>query len=68
MTTTTKTTYAVIPAAGHYGDFAPIVSTHRTLAAARKAAKPSGIVRYAVIERAGARKGDRVHRTDVREL
>jgi hypothetical protein len=65
---TTTTTYAVIPAAGYYGDYATVMSTHRTLAAARKAARPTANVRYAVIERDGTRKGDRVHRADVREV
>ena len=32
------TTYFVTPAPGHYGDRARVISSHRTLAAARKAA------------------------------
>jgi len=55
------TTYAVIPAEGHYGDYAIVVSTHTALAAAKRAAKG----RWQVIEAMGEAKGSRVHRTDV---
>lgn len=59
------TTYAIIPAPGYYGDYATVMSTHRTLAAARRAARPTPHMRWAIIERPGARKGDRVHRTEI---
>lgn len=36
--TKTQTQFFVVPAPGHYGDRAKVVSSHRTLAAARKAA------------------------------
>jgi hypothetical protein len=37
--------YFVVPAPGHYGDRAVVLSSHATLAAARKAAGPGYIVR-----------------------
>lgn len=63
------TKYAVIPAQGFYGDFAGVISTHSSLAAAKRNAKPEGIMRFAVVEVATTtRKGDKIHRTDVREV
>lgn len=46
MTTTTKqTTHFVVPAPGHYGDRARVVSSHRSLAAAKRAAGAGYVVR-----------------------
>ncbi len=45
MTTATKTTHFVVAAPGHYGDRTPVISAHRTLAAARKAATRGYVVR-----------------------
>ncbi len=64
----TTTTYAVIPASGYSGDYATVMSTHRTLSAARRAAKATPHMHYVVIERTGARTGDRVHRLDARTV
>lgn len=50
---TTKTTeYFVVPAPGHYGDRARVISSHRTREAAARAAKGGYVVR-----RGGLRKG-----------
>jgi len=54
-------TYAVIPAEGHYGDYAIVVSTHATIAAAKRAAKGH----WQVIEAIGETGKSRVHRADV---
>lgn len=43
--TKTVNSYFVVPAPGHYGDRARVYSGHRTLAAAKKAARQGGIVR-----------------------
>lgn len=43
MTTTTRsadTTHFVVPAPGHYGDRARVMSSHYSLAAARRHARP----------------------------
>jgi hypothetical protein len=40
-----KTSYFVVPAPGHYGDRARVISSHRTLNAARKAAGKGYVVR-----------------------
>ncbi len=53
MTAKTQTKYFVVPAPGHYGDRAQVYSSHRSFAAARKAAG-SG----AVIRQGSHRKGD----------
>lgn len=37
-----STAYFLVPAPGHYGDRAKVLSSHRTLDAARRAAKWSG--------------------------
>lgn len=56
---TTKTTNFVVPAPGHYGDVARVVSSHRSAEAARKAAGPGYVARV------GAKtKGDRWVRAD----
>jgi hypothetical protein len=48
-----KAQYFVVPAPGHYGDKARVLSSHSTAAAAKKAAKQG------LIARVGAkRKGD----------
>ena len=51
--TTTNTNYFVVPAPGHYGDRARVLSSHATLAAARKAAGRGYTVRIGTL-----RKGD----------
>ena len=53
--------YCVIPAEGHYGDRAMVVSTHRTLAAAECAATGN----WQVVRCFGERKGDEIYRSDV---
>lgn len=47
------TTYFVVPAPGHYGDRARVVSSHRTRAAALAARGPGYVVREG-----GKRRGD----------
>ena len=42
---TTETAFFVVPAPGRYGDRAKVVSSHRTLAAAKKAATPGWVAR-----------------------
>ena len=49
----TKTEYFVVPAPGHYGDRSRVLSSHRTLQAARKAAGSGYVVREG-----GKTKGD----------
>lgn len=41
----TETAYFVVPAPGHYGDRARVVSAHKSLDAARRAAKGGYVVR-----------------------
>jgi hypothetical protein len=48
-----KTRFILVPAPGHYGDKARVFSSHRTLAAARKAAKRLG---SGVVVREGSKK------------
>ena len=55
----TETSYFVAPAPGHYGDRARVISAHRTLQAARKAATRGFVVRAG-----GKRKGDEWLRAD----
>lgn len=68
MTTTTDTTrYFVVPAPGHYGDSAPVLSAHRTMRAARRAAgHPIELARgvtLAYVVRSGMlRKGETLYR------
>lgn len=46
MTTQTKqTTHFVVAAPGHYGDVTRVISAHRSLCAARKAATKGYVVR-----------------------
>lgn len=45
MTNQQVASYFVVPAPGHYGDRAKVWSSHRSLAAARKAAGPGYVVR-----------------------
>lgn len=46
MTTkNTKTTHFVVPAPGHYGDRTRVVSAHRSLAAAKRAATQGFVAR-----------------------
>jgi len=56
------TNYAVIPAEGHYGDYAIVVSTHGSLSAAQRAARgnwqPIACPEY-------VRKGSRILRGDI---
>lgn len=40
-----ETKYFLVPAPGYYGDVAWVLSSHRTLAAARKAETQSSVVR-----------------------
>lgn len=40
-----KTTYFVVPAPGHYGDQTRVVSSHRSLAAAKRASGCGYVVR-----------------------
>lgn len=40
-----ETSFFVVPAPGHYGDRATVLSSHRTLAAANRAAGPGYVVR-----------------------
>jgi hypothetical protein len=47
------TTYIVVPAPGHYGDRTRVMSSHRTLRAALRAAGPGYVVRAS-----SASKGD----------
>lgn len=42
---TNQTAYFVVPAPGHYGDRARVISSHRTAAAARKAATSGYVAR-----------------------
>lgn len=58
-------TYAVIEADGFFGDVATVMSTHRTREAACRAARPGGVMRWRVIERPGARKGDKISRSEI---
>lgn len=53
------TRYFVVDAPGHYGDVTRVWSSHHTLPAALKAARPigSGSHRY-VVREGGLRKGD----------
>lgn len=51
--------YFVVPAPGHYGDRATVISSHRTLAAAKKAAGPGYVVRMGAVK-----KGDEFLRAD----
>lgn len=44
------TTHFVTPAPGHYGDQTRVISSHKSVAAARRAAKASGSVQYVVRE------------------
>lgn len=58
--------YAVILAPGYWRDETRVVSAHRTLSRARRAAgkvpkeAPPEVPRYVVIDRPGSFKGDRV--------
>lgn len=45
--------YFVVPAPGHYGDRARVISSHHTLAAARKESSQGYVVRVGAL-----RKGD----------
>jgi hypothetical protein len=56
------TKFAVVPAEGHYGDYADVVSTHSTLDAAKRAARGNW---QAIKVAEGVRKGDRLPRIDV---
>ncbi|HEX6991911.1 MAG TPA: hypothetical protein VF151_08490 [Gemmatimonadales bacterium] len=44
--TQTSTTYIVVPAPGYYGDRTRVISSHRTLDAALKAARGKGWAVY----------------------
>ena len=53
------TMYFVVPAPGHYGDRTRVVSSHRTLAAAEKAATSGYVARIGAL-----RKGSQFLRSD----
>jgi hypothetical protein len=60
---------AVIPADGFFGAYAEVVSTHSTLQAAERAARPTGAMRWQVVMiQDGAKKGDKVHSQDIRRI
>ena len=46
-----KTSYFVVPAPGHYGDRARVLSAHYTLPAALRAASPGYVARKGALER-----------------
>jgi hypothetical protein len=52
--TTNETRYIVVPAPGHYGDRTRVLSSHRTVASARKAASGKGWAIYEGHETKGA--------------
>ena len=58
MSTTKETTYFVVVAPGHYGDSTLVYSSHRTLAAARRACGDTCVVREGA-----KRKGERFLRS-----
>lgn len=43
--------FFVVPAPGHYGDRATVISSHRTLAAAKKAAGRGYVVRVGALKK-----------------
>ena len=45
MSNTNPTLFVVVPAPGHYGDRTRVLSSHRTLRAALRAAGPGYVVR-----------------------
>ena len=53
MSTTPKktATHFVVPAPGHYGDRARVMSSHYSLAAAKKAAGPGYVVREGALSK-----------------
>jgi len=53
-----ETKFFVVPAAGHFSDVTTVLSSHVTLAAARKAAKSPGTFRCEV-RIGGKKKGDK---------
>lgn len=55
---TTETKFFVVPAPGHFGNVTEVLSSYRTLAAARKAAKPGESFRCEV-RSGGKKKGDK---------
>lgn len=69
---TCKLNYAVIPAAGHHGDWVTIYSAHKTAAAAKAAAmkfnRISKVHKVRAVEYYCARRGARFPRVDTQRM